>query len=99
MMSLDSRKVKFAAIIVKPEDPGNQRVSDLFFCLARATDPIFSLATPLQPEEEDSSSREVIAPPHQLEDRSSVSGQQTAAVQGGWFGRGYGKGRKKKKAA
>ncbi|CAG06028.1 unnamed protein product, partial [Tetraodon nigroviridis] len=65
----------------------------------RATDPIFSLATPLQPEEEDSSSREVIAPPHQPEDRSSVSGQQTAAVQGGWFGRGYGKGRKKKKAS
>lgn len=69
-------------------------------CLIREKDPIFRLATPLQPEEEDSSTREVIAPPnHQREDSSSVSGQQVAAVQGGWFGRGYGKGRKKKKAS
>lgn len=74
-------------------------VSGLLFCLLRATDPIFGLATPLQPEEEDSSSREAIAPPHQPENGSSVSGRQRAAVQGGWFGRGYGKGRKKKKAS
>ncbi|TWW59590.1 NAD-dependent protein deacetylase sirtuin-7 [Takifugu flavidus] len=64
----------------------------------RAKDPIFSLATPLQPEEEDSSTREVIAPLHQ-QDCSSVSGQQSPIVHGGWFGRGYGKGRKKKKAS
>lgn len=73
--------------------------SDILFCLVRAMDPIFSLATPLQPEEEDSSTREDIAPPHQPENCSSVSGQQTAVVQGGWFGRGYGKGKRKKKAS
>uniref|UniRef100_A0A3Q3W749 Regulatory protein SIR2 homolog 7 n=1 Tax=Mola mola TaxID=94237 RepID=A0A3Q3W749_MOLML len=67
----------------------------------RAKDPIFSLATPLQPDEVDSSTRELIAPPHEQEDSSTGPGepsQETTAVQGGWFGRGYGKGRKKKKA-
>lgn len=70
-------------------------------CLIRVKDPIFGLATPLQPGEMDSSTREVIAAPCGQED--SLSGprqeaEETAAVQGGWFGRGYGKGRKKKKA-
>ncbi|KAM8772679.1 NAD-dependent protein deacetylase sirtuin-7 [Acanthopagrus schlegelii] len=68
----------------------------------RAKDPIFSLATPLQPEEVNSCTREVIAPPNGQEDCSPEPGEQTeeaTAVQGGWFGRGYGKGRKKKKAA
>ena len=64
-------------------------------------DPIFSLATPLRPEEEYSSTRQLIAPPQHPADYSvcTVSGQQTAVVQGGWFGRGYGKGRRKKKAS
>lgn len=72
------------------------------FCLNRAKDPIFSLATPLQPEEIDSCTREVIAPPNGQDDCLTEPGEQTegaTAVQGGWFGRGYGKGRKKKKAA
>uniref|UniRef100_UPI0037E87CEC NAD-dependent protein deacetylase sirtuin-7 n=1 Tax=Semicossyphus pulcher TaxID=241346 RepID=UPI0037E87CEC len=67
----------------------------------RVEDPIFSLATPLQPQEVDSRTREVIAPPHEQEDVLPDHMEQTEearAVQGGWFGRGYGKGRKKKKA-
>lgn len=70
--------------------------------LFRAKDPIFSLATPLQPEEVNSCTREVIAPPNGQEGCSPEPGEQTeeaTAVQGGWFGRGYGKGRKKKKPA
>nr|XP_046261845.1 NAD-dependent protein deacetylase sirtuin-7 [Scatophagus argus] len=68
----------------------------------RAKDPIFSLATPLQPDEMDSRTREVIAPPNGSEDCLPGPGEQaeeSTAVQGGWFGRGYGKGRKKKKVA
>lgn len=69
-------------------------------CLIRAKDPIFSLATPLQPEEVGSRTREVIAPPCAQEGCSPGTKEQAeeaAAVQGGWFGRGYSKGRKKKK--
>uniref|UniRef100_A0A667Z2U7 NAD-dependent protein deacetylase sirtuin-7 n=1 Tax=Myripristis murdjan TaxID=586833 RepID=A0A667Z2U7_9TELE len=64
----------------------------------KAEDPIFSLATPLRPEEESSHTREVIAPPAGQEDHSPDTQGQTeaTAVQGGWFGRGYSKGRKKK---
>lgn len=72
------------------------------FCVIRAKDPIFSLATPLQPEEVDSHTREVLAPYHEQEDSLRDPGEQAeeaTAVQGGWFGRGYGKGRKKKKSA
>ena len=72
------------------------------FCLIRAEDPIFSLATPLRQEEVDSHTREVIAPLDGQEDFLPDSGEQAeeaTAVQGGWFGRGYGKGRKKKKKA
>ncbi|XP_040001126.1 NAD-dependent protein deacetylase sirtuin-7 [Xiphias gladius] len=68
----------------------------------RAEDPIFSLAKPLQPEEVDSHTREVIAPPDGQQDCSAnARGQveEATAVQGGWFGRGYGKGRKNKKKA
>nr|XP_020451984.1 NAD-dependent protein deacetylase sirtuin-7 [Monopterus albus] len=66
----------------------------------RAEDPIFSLSTPLRPEEANSHTREVIVPPVGLQDYSADPGVQaeaTSAVQGGWFGRGYGKGRRKKK--
>lgn len=69
-------------------------------CLIRAKDPIFSLATPLQPEEVGSRTREVIAPSCSQEGCSPGTREQAeeaAAVQGGWFGRGYSKGRKKKK--
>ncbi|XP_074546677.1 NAD-dependent protein deacetylase sirtuin-7 [Halichoeres trimaculatus] len=66
----------------------------------RAEDPIFSLATPLLPEEVDSYTREIIAPPDgqgdNLPDCEEMT-EESRSVQGGWFGRGYGKGRKKKK--
>ncbi|KAM3865473.1 NAD-dependent protein deacetylase sirtuin-7 [Diretmus argenteus] len=67
----------------------------------KAEDPIFSLATPVLTEEENSHTREVISPPAGQEDCLPDSQGQAAAiaVQGGWFGRGYNKGRKKKKAA
>ncbi|XP_019939225.1 NAD-dependent protein deacetylase sirtuin-7 [Paralichthys olivaceus] len=68
----------------------------------RADDPIFTLATPLRPEEVDSHTREVIAPPDGQQEFSADAGGQAeegTAVQGGWFGRGYNKGRKKKKKA
>ncbi|XP_056228290.1 NAD-dependent protein deacetylase sirtuin-7 [Seriola aureovittata] len=68
----------------------------------RAEDPILSLATPLRPEEVDSHSREVIAPPDGRQDclvNPGGQAEEATAVQGGWFGRGYGKGRKKKKTA
>uniref|UniRef100_A0A665UXG5 NAD-dependent protein deacetylase sirtuin-7 n=1 Tax=Echeneis naucrates TaxID=173247 RepID=A0A665UXG5_ECHNA len=65
----------------------------------RTEDPIFSLATPLQAEEVNSHSREVIAPPDGQNCSSNSEGQvkEATAVQGGWFGRGYGKGRKARK--
>lgn len=64
----------------------------------RAEDPIFSLTTPLKPDEVNSHSREVIAPSAGLETGSGYTEEQTeaSAVQGGWFGRGYRKGRIKK---
>ncbi|KAJ8263864.1 hypothetical protein GJAV_G00142250 [Gymnothorax javanicus] len=65
----------------------------------KAEDPIFSLATPLRPDEELSHTRKVIVPPAGQED--SVQGSKEhpggTVVQGGWFGRGYAKGRRKKK--
>nr|XP_057947194.1 NAD-dependent protein deacetylase sirtuin-7 [Doryrhamphus excisus] len=61
----------------------------------RTEDPIFSLATPLTPEDEHSHTRALIAA--HAGDPDKPAGSQD--VQGGWFGRGYGKGRKKKKAA
>ncbi|XP_051550779.1 NAD-dependent protein deacetylase sirtuin-7 isoform X2 [Myxocyprinus asiaticus] len=65
----------------------------------RPKDPIFSLATPLSAEEKDSHSRKEIAPPV-LEDVSKAPQVQegSTVVQGGWFGRGYSKAIKKKKA-
>ncbi|XP_049575841.1 NAD-dependent protein deacetylase sirtuin-7 [Syngnathus scovelli] len=66
----------------------------------RAEDPIFNLAVPLQLEDKDSHTRAVIAP-HVSPNDSFCNPDEAAkatAVQGGWFGRGYGKGRKKKKA-
>ncbi|XP_032420058.1 NAD-dependent protein deacetylase sirtuin-7 isoform X2 [Xiphophorus hellerii] len=66
----------------------------------RAEDPIFKLATPLRLEEVQSHNREVLAAPDGLES-PSVENQQpseeTSSLQGGWFGRGYNKGRRKKK--
>lgn len=68
--------------------------------LIRMEDPIYSLATPLRPEEVNSHTREVIAPPDGRLDCSINPGgqaEEAPAVEGGWFGRGYSKGRKKKK--
>lgn len=74
----------------------------LLFFLSRTKDPIFSLVTPLKPEELHSHTRELIAPPRG-QDRSSadlgVQMKEAPHVQGGWFGRGYGKGRRKRKKA
>ncbi|XP_055074521.2 NAD-dependent protein deacetylase sirtuin-7 [Misgurnus anguillicaudatus] len=66
----------------------------------RSQDPIFSLATPLSTEEKDSHTRKEIAPPSALEDTSQDPQVQAEAtpLQGGWFGRGYSKARRKKKA-
>ncbi|XP_068177787.1 NAD-dependent protein deacetylase sirtuin-7 [Antennarius striatus] len=67
----------------------------------RSKDPIFRLATPLQPEEVNSRTREVMPPPGGQEEHFLAPVEledEAASVQGGWFGRGYGKGRKKKKA-
>ncbi|XP_014894193.1 NAD-dependent protein deacetylase sirtuin-7 [Poecilia latipinna] len=68
----------------------------------RAEDPIFKLATPLRPEEVQSHNREVLAAPDGQESPSAENQQQqpseeTSSLQGGWFGRGYNKGRRKKK--
>lgn len=68
----------------------------------RAEDPIFSLATPLQPEDADSHTRETLAPCALPDDGPGCPGGPgdgggAPAVQGGWFGRGYNKGKKRKK--
>ncbi|KAM9770379.1 LOW QUALITY PROTEIN: NAD-dependent protein deacetylase sirtuin-7 [Menidia menidia] len=60
----------------------------------RAEDPIFVLAAPLRPEEEKSHSRDPIAPPG---GPNEPPGGGAAPVQGGWFGRGYRKGRKSRR--
>ncbi|XP_076001556.1 NAD-dependent protein deacetylase sirtuin-7 [Genypterus blacodes] len=67
----------------------------------KAEDPIFHLAVPLQPKEDTSHTREAIAPSAGQDNNSAeLWGQADAtAVQGGWFGRGYNKGRRKKKKA
>ncbi|KAF7658656.1 hypothetical protein LDENG_00009660 [Lucifuga dentata] len=67
----------------------------------KAEDPIFKLATPLQPEENNSHTRKVIAPSAGQNNNSADVWEEAGAtdVQGGWFGRGYNKGRRKKKKA
>ncbi|XP_066503007.1 NAD-dependent protein deacetylase sirtuin-7 [Hoplias malabaricus] len=66
----------------------------------RTEDPIFSFATPLSPEEENSHTRKTLAPPDALADSTLDSRSKTEddGVTGGWFGRGYNKARKKRKA-
>ncbi|PWA16894.1 hypothetical protein CCH79_00012698 [Gambusia affinis] len=66
----------------------------------RAEDPIFKLATPLRPEEVQSHNREVLAAPGGQESpcvENQQPSEETSSLQGGWFGRGYNKGRRKKK--
>ncbi len=63
----------------------------------RSQDPIFSLAKPLTPQEQKSHTRIEIAPPAALEDALPDAQGEATAVQGGWFGRGYAKARRKKK--
>lgn len=65
----------------------------------RSEDPIFSLATPLGPDEEGSHSRKTLAlpaAPEQSETKSAGQAEETE-IRGGWFGRGYSKARKKRK--
>uniref|UniRef100_A0A1A7Y3S8 NAD-dependent protein deacetylase sirtuin-7 n=1 Tax=Iconisemion striatum TaxID=60296 RepID=A0A1A7Y3S8_9TELE len=64
---------------------------------ARAEDPIFALATPPLPEEVRSHSRAVLATPEEEAGVPAESTEQASPVQGGWFGRGYSKGRRKKR--
>ncbi|XP_061471911.1 NAD-dependent protein deacetylase sirtuin-7 isoform X1 [Rhineura floridana] len=68
-------------------------------CYDRTKDPIFSLATPLRPEEEGSHSRKAVAPPASLHEVQLGEQQQMPAgpLSGGWFGRGCAKGTKRKK--
>ncbi|TMS23965.1 NAD-dependent protein deacetylase sirtuin-7 [Larimichthys crocea] len=85
----------------KCDDVMSLLMEELNIQIPVAKDPIFSLATPLQPEELDSCTREVIATINGQDDCSPDPGKQAeepTTVQGGWFGRGYGKGRKKKKS-
>lgn len=65
----------------------------------RTEDPIFTLATPLKPEEANSHSRDLIVPSVEQGFGSGLTeiSTETTAVQGGWFGRGYRKGRTGKK--
>ncbi|KAL4648658.1 NAD-dependent protein deacetylase sirtuin-7-like [Arapaima gigas] len=67
----------------------------------KAEDPIFNLATPLRPGEENSHTRKVISPSAGPEDCVSGVNEKplSTAVKGGWFGRGYSKGRRKKKTS
>ncbi|XP_072516181.1 NAD-dependent protein deacetylase sirtuin-7 isoform X1 [Salminus brasiliensis] len=66
----------------------------------RSEDPIFSLATPLRPQEKDSHTRKILAPPSALVDSlpNAKSEAEENGIKGGWFGRGYTKSRKKSKA-
>ncbi|KAL7989504.1 hypothetical protein Chor_012170 [Crotalus horridus] len=65
----------------------------------RIKDPIFSLAVPLQPEEESSHNRKPVAPPASLHEVQLGEEQQMHPdpPSGGWFGRGCAKGTKRKK--
>lgn len=71
----------------------------MFLQSNRSEDPIFSLATLLRPDEEDGHSRKTLATPAALEhsESDSTSRAKETGVQGGWFGRGYSKARKKRK--
>ncbi|KAL2089639.1 hypothetical protein ACEWY4_014327 [Coilia grayii] len=60
----------------------------------RAEDPIFTMATALQPVEDASHTRKLVLPPAGPQEPSDCAGG--ALAQGGWFGRGYNKGQKKK---
>ncbi|XP_076879601.1 NAD-dependent protein deacetylase sirtuin-7 [Brachyhypopomus gauderio] len=66
----------------------------------RMDDPIFSLATPLKPDEVDSHSRKTLVPPAGLEGSApnSRGKAEDNMIEGGWFGRGYSKAKKKRKA-
>lgn len=57
------------------------------------------MAKALGPQEQESHSREEIAPPAALEEDSHAAQApgQGPALQGGWFGRGYSKARRRKK--
>ncbi|KAF5892490.1 NAD-dependent protein deacetylase sirtuin-7 [Clarias magur] len=66
----------------------------------RSDDPIFSLAIPLRQDEEDGHSRKTLMPLADLEHPETDSANQAeeTEVQGGWFGRGYSKAKKKRKS-
>ncbi|XP_062411881.1 NAD-dependent protein deacetylase sirtuin-7 [Sardina pilchardus] len=64
----------------------------------RAEDPIFNMATTLQPKEKASHTRKLLVPPSAVDTgppEFSDHVEGTEGTQGGWFGRGCNKGRKK----
>ncbi|TRY54491.1 hypothetical protein DNTS_009206, partial [Danionella cerebrum] len=68
--------------------------------MEESRDPIFSLAKPLSQPEQKSHTRKCLAPPVALVGDSEDTPPQDegTALQGGWFGRGYSKARRKKKS-
>lgn len=70
----------------------------------RLKDPIFSLAVPLRPDEETTRSRKLLVSPLRQEESQQgpegtlkSSTPEPTVLSGGWFGRGYAKGTKRKK--
>ncbi|XP_063056109.1 NAD-dependent protein deacetylase sirtuin-7 [Engraulis encrasicolus] len=65
----------------------------------RDEDPIVTMATPLGPAEEASHTRRLVNSPSACPQESSDCTDESSEVRGGWFGRGYNKGQRKKLTA
>lgn len=69
----------------------------------RARDPIFALAEPLRPGEEDTHSRKPVAPPREREEpreqeQPRERAEAAGGLPGGWLGRGCAKGGRRRKS-